>query len=659
MKHFNIRSSYVYLLLLALIVPILAACGGTPTTPPETGGGPTAAPIIQTVIVGGTPEVQVVTATPAPEAATPAPTAADTIIIGSFQEPRSFLDHANSQAVRVEVDGVFRSDFVWTKDFGFQPNPNLIDGELPTIENGGAVMNDVTVKVGEPVFSAEEFAVISATEEMQVKQLVVTGKLKAGLKWSDGEPLTANDFVFSWKTACHPDSGALDQTNCPLGVSPGSGGAINNVEAPDDTTIVVSYVPNSIDSFYFTSPFGYEGAGLNLPLPEHLFGDMTPAEILTDERATGGANEVPIGWGPYKMVSWAKGDQMVFEANENWSGPAPKTPNIIYKFFADTVALASAVIAGDVDTASGTVGVGIDQYPYLSSVAKNGDIVLDIDKDSASFEFLTMNFNDPKDPTLQAPHPLFSDINVRKAVAGALDRQRMVDTIFYGQASVVEQPQLPQSSAYDPSLGKYTFDVEASKALLDQAGWVAGADGIREKDGVRASFTLLTTSGSALRQTSTQIIQANLKEIGIEVNINLQPSSVVFSPDGLDHRLFDMIEFANVFSSADPASWFYSKFACNQIPTPDNGFGGANYSGWCNEEVSNAVINANFLTLDEAERSAAFKLALEKFFTESYGIVPLFTRPNILAHVPGLNGPKLDHSEYFTHNIHEWTLAGE
>jgi peptide/nickel transport system substrate-binding protein len=615
--------------------------------------------VIQTVIVGGTPQVQVVTATPAPATAEPVAEARDTIIIGAFQEPRNFLDHANSQAVRVEVDEIFRPHFVWTKDFAFQPNPNLVDGELPTLDNGGAKMNDITVKAGEPVFSATEFKVISATEEMKVKQLVVTGKIKAGLKWNDGQPLTAKDFVFAWKTACDPDSGALDQTNCPLGVSPGSGGAINNVEATDDTTIVVTYVPNSIDSFYFTSPFGYEGAGLQLPLPEHLFGTMKPADILKDEQATGGASKVPLGWGAYKMVSWAKGDQIKFEPNENWGGTPAKTPNIVYKFFADTVALASAVIAGDVDSASGTVGVGIDQYPYLSSVAKNGDITLDVDKDSASFEFLTMNFNDPKDPALAKPHPLFSDIKVRQAVAMALDRQRMVNTIFYGQASVVEQPQLPQSSAYDPSIGKYTFDPDGAKKLLDEAGWAAGADGIREKDGVRASFTLLTTSGSALRQNSTQIIQANLKEVGIEVNINLQPSSVVFSPDGLDHRLFDMIEFANVFSSADPSSWFYSKFACNQIPTPDNGFGGANYSGWCNEEVSNAVINANFLTLDEAARAAAYKLTLEKFFSESYGIVPLFTRPNVLAHVPGLNGPKLNHSEYFTWNVDTWTLAGE
>ncbi len=659
MKQLKLRSSSVYLLLLALVIPILAACGGA--APVTTGS--TAAPQVVTTIVevGGTPQTIVVTATPAPATAEPAAEPAamrDTIIIGAWQEPESFLDHANSQAVRVEVEQIFRPHFVTTLSYDFQPNPDLVEGELPTLENGGAQLVDVTVKAGEPIFSTTDFAVISATADTPTKQLVVTGKLKSGLKWDDGEPLTAKDFVFAWKIACSPNSTALDQTNCPLGSSPGSGGTVSNVEATDDTTVVVSYVPGSLDPLYFTAPFGYQGAGLNLPLPEHLFGEMTPADIATDERANGGTSQVPTGWGAYKMLEWKKGESITFDPNPNWTGTPPKTPNIVYRFYSNSVALASAVIAGDINSASGTVGLSIDQYPYLTSVAQNGNITLSVDKNAASFEYITMNSNDPKDPTLQAPHPVLSDVKVRKAVAMALDRNQMVDTIFYGQSSVVEQPQLPQMSSYDPSVGTIAFDPEASKALLDEAGWTdSDGDGIREKDGVKAAFSLLTTSGNPLRQKSTQIIQSNLKDIGIELTINFQPSSVVFSEDGIDHRLFDMAEYANVFSSVDPGSWFYGKFSCIQIPTPDNGFTGNNLAGWCNEEVSNEVINAAFLTLDEAARKASWKIALEKFFEESYGYVPLFVRPNIQGWVPQLTGPKQDSTEYFTWNIHTWTVA--
>jgi peptide/nickel transport system substrate-binding protein len=621
----------------------------------------TAAPQVVTTIVEGTPQTSVVTATPAPATAEPtgAPASTrDTIIIGAWQEPESFLDHANSQTSRVEIEQVFRPHFVRTLSYDFQPNPDLVDGKLPTLANGGAKLVDVTVKAGEPIFSTADLTVISATEDTQVKQLVVTGKIKAGLKWDDGEPLTANDFVFAWKVACTPDSTAVDQTNCPFGSSPGSGGTVSKIEAPDDTTIVVSYVPGSLDPLYFTAPFGYQGAGLNLPLPEHIFGEMTPADIAADERANGGTSQVPLGWGAYKMVEWRKGESIIFEANPNWTGPRPKTPNIVYQFYSDSVAVASAVIAGDIDSASGTVGLSLDQYPYLTSVAQNGDIVLSVDKNAASFEYLTMNQNDPKDPTLKAPHPVLSDVNVRKAIAMALDRQQMVDTIFYGQSSVVEQPQLPQMVSYDLSAGTIEFNPEESKQLLEEAGWTdSDGDGVREKDGVKAAFSLLTTSGNPLRQKSTQIIQSNLKDIGIELTINYQPSSVVFSEDGIDHRLFDMAEYANVFSGVDPGSWFYGKFACNQIPTPDNGFVGNNLTGWCNDEVSNEVISAAFLTLDEQERKDAWNLVLKNFFAESYHYIPLFVRPNIVGWVPELQGLKQDSTEDFTWNIHTWTLA--
>lgn len=598
-----------------------------------------------------------------PDATTPEPTAEaeadiaapalrDTIIVGSWQEPQSFHTYANSQAIRVELDGLFRPGFVGTRNFEFQANPDLVDGDLPSLENGGAVINDIAVKAGEPIFSTTTFEVVDAPEDTYAKQLVVTGKIKAGLKWEDGEPLTAGDFVYAFDSACDPESGALDVTYCPKASNPAATGLLASYEATDDTTLVATFVPGALDPLYFNVVFGPQGP----PIPQHVFQDMKPVDLLKDDRANGGPTGLPLGWGPYKMKQWDKGDKMLFEANPNWVGETPKTPNLIYKFFADSVALASAVIAGDIDSASGTTGVSIDQYPYLSSVAKNGDIVLDVDKNAASFEMLFMNFNDPSDATLKAPHPLFSDFNVRKAVAMALDRQQMVDTIFFGQSSVVEQPHLPQMASYDPALGTIAFDPEASKKLLDAAGWVPGEDGTRVKDGVKAAVTLLTTSGNPLRQKSTQIIQSNLGDIGIAVELDYQPSSVVFSDNGINHRLFEMAEFANVFSNVDPGSWWFGRTACGQIPTPDNGFAGNNLAGWCDDKASEAVTQAAYLTLDMTERKAAWKTALEQYFATGYNLIPLFIRPAILARVPELEGPALDSTEYFTWNAATWTL---
>lgn len=649
MKMTPFRQTTIMLLLFAL-----AACGGAPqsSAPPAA----TSLPVIQTVLVEGTPQQVVVTATPAPATAEPDAQLRDTIIIGSWQEPRSFLDYANAQAIRVEIELLYRPRFVMLQDFKRSPNPDLVEGELPSFENGGAQLVDVTVQPGEAIFDLEQKRVISATAETTTKQLITTAKIKSGLTWSDGQPLTTSDFIFGWKISCDPDSGALDQTYCPFGASPGSGGLISRFEAKDETTLETAFVPGAIDPVYQILAYGPQGH----PHPEHLFQEMAPADILTDERALGGTSAVPLGWGPYAMKEWMKGDTITFEANPNWSGTPAKTPTIIYKFFTDAVAVASAVIAGEIDASSGQVGVDIDQYPYLESVAKNGDINFLINTDAARFEMIYFNFYDPKDQSLTTLNPLLSDYKVRRAIAMALNRQQMVDTIFYGQSKLVEQPHLPQMISYDLAQGKLPdFDPEGAKALMEEAGWVAGADGIREKDGVRASFTTITTSGVPLREKALQITQANLKDIGIEMSIIYQPSSVVFSTDVLYSRAMEAVLFANSFSNVDPGNWWYGLAACDQIPTPDNGYAGANYAGWCDKTASDAVNEANFVTLDEAERKAAWNAALKQYFDNGLALIPLFIRPAMMASSPLLSGPELNSTEYVTYTAANWELREE
>jgi len=290
-----------------------------------------------------------------------------------------------------------------------------------------------------------------------------------------------------------------------------------------------------------------------------------------------------------------------------------------------------------------------------------------VDKNAASFEMLYINYNDPSDKTFQTPHPVLSDYAVRKAIALALNRQQMVDTIYYGDSAVVEQPQLPQMVSYDPSLGTIAYDPEESKRLLEEAGWKdSDGDGIREKNGVKASINYLTTSGNPPRLKASQVLQASLKDIGIEVNLTYQPSSVTFSQDGLFGRNFDLIQFANVFSVVDPGSWLFGVAACSQIPTPENGFSGSNFAGWCQQDAANAATHANFLSLDTAERKADWKIVLEKYFappegddyrTGGFPVIPLFTRPTYLAIAPGLEGAALDSTEYFTWNDQTWKLT--
>jgi len=633
--------------LLVVASMVLSACGAAPTAPPA-----------EVVTVK---ETVVVTQAVPPTA--PAGMS-DTIIVGTWQQPRGFYDPAVTQAIAVEIELMFRPRFVQRVNFGFQPNPALVEGELPTFDNGGAVLNDVTVKTGDPIFDTTTYLVGPATADTQVKQLVVTAKLKSGLMWDDGEPLTARDIAFAFSTNCLEGSEAVDLVYCPLGSVEGAGGILSSFEATDDTTLVTTYVPGALDATFVIPAYGYYGI-----LPEHLFEGMAPADIAADERATGGENAVPLGFGPYKMVEWKIGDTMTFTANEFWSGEAPKTPNIIYKFYADSTSLAAGVIAGEIDSTSGITGLAVDQAPYMESVAARGLVNYSVDENSASFEMLYINYDDPNDKTFKTPHPLLSEFCARKAISLALDRQQMVDTIYFGDSAVVQQPQLPQMASYDESLGVLTYDPEAAKTTLEECGWVdSDGDGIREKNGVKASINYLTTSGNAPRQKASQILQASLKDIGIEVNLTYQPSSVTFSADGLYGRNFNLIQFANVFSVVDPGNWLFGVANCDQVPTPENGFAGSNYAGWCEKSASDASAHQAYLTLDEAERQADWKTIIAAYFSEGdpsdyrtggLPVIPLFTRPTYLATNPGLSGAALDGTEYFTWNVETWTLTLE
>jgi peptide/nickel transport system substrate-binding protein len=631
---------------------LLVACGSTPAASTEPLDAPTQPQSADTSTS------QSVTDLPAGQEL------ADTIIIGSWQQPGTFYDAAITQAIAVEVELMFRPRFIIRKDFAYEPNPQLIEGELPSLENGGAVLQDVTVKAGEPYFDTSTYMVQLAESEMQLKQLVVTGHIKSGLKWNDGEPLTGRDLVFAWEKNCDPTgTAAIDITYCPFESIPGASGLLSSYEAVDETTLVATYVPGALDVLYVFMPYG----GFYGILPEHLFEGMSAAEIEVDERATGSENAMPLGYGPYQMVSWVKGDTMTFSPNPYWSGPAPVTPTIIYKYYSDSTSLAAAVIAGEIDATSGAgTGLAVDQAPYMASVASRGIINYSVEKNTSNFEMLYFNYYDPTDTTFTTPDPVLSEFCVRKAISLALDRQKMVDTIYYGDSAVVQQPQLPQMISYDESLGILKYDPEEAKATLDDCGWVVGSDGIREKNGVRASTNYLTTSGNAVRLKGSQVLQASLKDIGIDVKLTYVPSSVAFSKDGLYGRNFNMMQFANNFSVVDPGAWFFGVASCNQIPVPENAFSGANFAGWCDPAASDAAVDAAYLSLDTPKRLEDWKVLLkayfsegdpEKFETGGLPLIPLFTRPTYLATSPLLSGAALNPTEYFTWNIEAWALA--
>ena len=300
--------------------------------------------------------------------------------------------------------------------------------------------------------------------------LTWTVTIRGDVKFTDGEPLTAGDVAFTYNTVKETSS-VNDFT------------MLDRAEALDDTTVV----------FHMTRPFSiwpYTMAAVGI-LPEHAY----------DSR-TYGTN--PIGSGRYMLKQWDQGQQVILEANPDYYGEAPKMKQVTILFMEEDAAFLAAQ-AGQVDVA------------YTSATYSDQNID---GYELAAYETVdNRGFNLPAVPEgtdeegRQTGNDFTSDVRVRRAINLGIDRQEMIDHVLngYGSPAYSVCDQLPWYSeasevAYDPK--------EAGK-LLDEAGWRMGPDGVREKDGVKASLNLLFSTGDSVRQALVEDFADQMEELGI------------------------------------------------------------------------------------------------------------------------------------------------
>lgn len=257
------------------------------------------------------------------------------------------------------------------------------------------------------------------------------------------------------------------------------------------------------------------------------------------------------------------------------------------------------------------------------------------------------------------PHPILSDINVRKAIAHCVDRDALIASVYpYVDDEVKPTLRMdtfnPRSHwAYSGGYTDYAYDVDAGIALLEESGWMdANNDGVREKDGNPLSLKFTTTTAQ-FRQTWAAVAEQNLADCGIQIIRLHTPASWWFGDStGLQRRDFELGAFAWV-GQADPSG--RTLYACNQIPLPSNNWEGQNYMGWCNQEASDAIVLANN-TLIREERIAAYD-TVQQHFADDMVSLPLFQRAEAEAWSTNLENFMGNPTEYSSANSWEWTLA--
>lgn len=300
--------------------------------------------------------------------------------------------------------------------------------------------------------------------------LTWTVTIRDDVKFTDGEPLTASDVAFTYNT-CKENSSVNDFT------------MLDYAEAADDTTVI----------FHMTTPFSpwpYTMAITGI-VPEHAY----------DENY--GQN--PIGSGRYIMKQWDKGQQIIFEANPDYYGDEIKIKKLTVLFMDEEASLAAAM-AGEADvsyTASTYADMVPDGYSLLEAASVDN-----------------RGINLPTTPAEERDgivygNDVLSDVAVRRAINIGIDRELMIEHVLggYGTPAYSVCDQMPW---YNPE-SEVAYDKDAAIALLEEAGWLAGDDGIREKDGVRAAFTIMYNPSDSVRQALAEDMANQLGELGLEV----------------------------------------------------------------------------------------------------------------------------------------------
>lgn len=470
----------------------------------------------------------------------------------------------------------------WDPDGNLSP---VLAAEAPSVENGGVAKDGLSV----------------------------TWKLKQGVKWHDGQPFTADDCVFNWKYASDPATAAT---------TIGSYKDVNVVKIDDFTVRVEFEKPTP---FWADAFVGVNG----MILPKHIFEPFTGAKSREAP-----ANLAPVGTGPYLFVGFNPGDLVQGKLNPNYHlENRPYFDTFELKGGGDAVSAARAVMqTGEYDFAW---NMQVEDV-ILKRLEAGGKGHAEITP-TGSVEHIELNHTDPwkevdgERSSIKTTHPFLSDPAVRQALNVLVDRASVHEYIYgrtgFDTANFVNNPKrfISQNMHYE-------FNVDKAVKLLDDAGWKPGADGVREKNGIKLHI-VFQTSINAPRQKTQEIVKQACQKAGISVEIKTVTASVFFSsdvanPDTFPHFCADLQMFTTTMIQPDPGL-FMRQFLTEEVAAKANKFQGRNVARWRNAEYDKMFHDADG-ELDPVKRAALF-IAMNDLVIKDVVVIPVVYRPTVSA----------------------------
>lgn len=381
--------------------------------------------------------------------------------------------------------------------------------------------------------------------------LTYTITLKDGVKWSSGNPITSDDLEFTMlvksdaKYDGPSDYSALNIKGW-AAYHDGTSDKISGIEKVDAKTLKVTLEEVNASAIYDMGNFQ--------PMPKEFYGKHYKQGEGDKLQAVHRTPEVFSG--PYKLKEYKEGQSVTFEANENFFRGKAKIPNLIYKVTNKNTAM-QLLETGEVDINALTVSV-----ENVSQIKTKGFLDQHIFPTNG---YGYMAFNHRREA--------LKDVKVRQAIAYALNREAITQNVYKGYANVINIPQSKVSWAYTDDVEKYEFNLDKANALLDEAGWKKGSDGIREKDGKRLSLKFLASTPNEVNDAILAIAAGDFKQAGIE-----------FKPEQMD---YNTVKAKVKQENGDYDMYF---MAWNLTPDPDGTTvfktaGSQNQNGYSNAKV--------------------------------------------------------------------------
>ncbi|WP_425073288.1 peptide ABC transporter substrate-binding protein [Sagittula sp. S175] len=436
--------------------------------------------------------------------------------------------------------------------------------------------------------------------------------LKEGVTWHDGTPLTAEDVKFTLELQKDDNFRAARRTGHEL---------IEEITVISDTEL----------SWKMSSPFAPYMAILSwtMIVPKHAFDGQDPNEAPF--------NQSPIGTGPFKWDSRAPGDNIQLVANADYHGDKAQIERVVVKYVPDLTVLYTQFKTGEIDVIA-IQGIAPDHYAEASNLpGKTVELV-----PVGTVETLSLNLG----------NPVLADKAVREALYLGVDKQTVIEALYYGLPTPTETYMPQQSFYYNDALPGHTYDPEAGKALLDEAGWTVGSDGIREKDGQRLTFVCSTTAGNHTREQLQQFLQQSWKDMGIEMTISNLPPAVMWADHWMQSQ-FDMAVAGIIFlTGPDPDTRDY--FHTGAINA--QGGAGQNTFQYSNPRIDELLTEGAITVSPEARKPIYAEI--QTLVREELPFLPLFQRNEIRGHDAAMTGYEPNINVRITFwNMQDWAWA--